>query len=100
MPTYEWTSAFADDYRRLSIRNQDRFLSAVRAFVWDLLEIEAGDAYKFRPGLRVKGVRGVPGLFEMSWAPDGRATFSWDEAARPGKRHVVWHRCGDHSILP
>ena len=54
----------------------------------------------FRPGLRVKTVRGAPGLYEMSWAPDGRALFSL-EIAGPGQLvHVVWHRCGDHSTLP
>ena len=42
----------------------------------------------------------MPGLFEMSWAPDGRATFMWDESIQPGKRHVIWVRCGDHGILP
>ena len=51
-------------------------------------------------GLRVKRVRGVTGPYEMTRAPDGRATFSWGHPLRTGTRHVVWHRCGDHSILP
>jgi hypothetical protein len=34
----------------------------------------------FRPGLRVKGVRGAAGIFEMTWADDGRATFEYGDA--------------------
>jgi len=34
---------------------------------------------KFRPGLRVKRVQGHPGVWEMSWAADGRATFEYGE---------------------
>ncbi|MDA2807370.1 hypothetical protein [Nocardiopsis suaedae] len=33
------------------------------------------DKGEFRPGLRVKRVQGVPGVFEMTWAPDARATW-------------------------
>ena len=37
-----------------------------------------------QPGLPVKRVRGVTGLYEMTWAPDGRATFSWGQPLRAG----------------
>lgn len=100
MPTFERTRAFDRDLRRLTRQQRDRFFVAVIAFIEDLLAIEAGRTDRFRPGLRVKGVQGVPGMFEMTWAPDGRATFSWGELVRSGKWHVVWERCGDHSILP
>ena len=43
----------------------------------------------FRPGLRVKRVRGATGLYEMTWAPDGRATFSWGQPLTIGTRHVL-----------
>jgi hypothetical protein len=43
----------------------------------------------FRPGLRVKGIRGMPGCFEMTWAPDGRAIFTYGPEVHPGERHVV-----------
>jgi hypothetical protein len=29
----------------------------------------------FREGMRVKGVHGAAGVFELTWEPDGRATF-------------------------
>jgi hypothetical protein len=52
----------------------------------------------FQAGLRVKGVRTAPGVFEMTWAPDGRATF--EISATQGKGlHVVWRRIGGHDVL-
>ncbi|MCY4651259.1 MAG: hypothetical protein OXC98_12995 [bacterium] len=42
----------------------------------------------------------MPSLFEMTWAPDGRATFSWGDPVMTGMWHVIWERCGDHGILP
>ena len=35
----------------------------------------------------------------MTWAPDGRATFSYGETVRDGHVHIVWHRIGTHDIL-
>ena len=100
MPTHEETPTFLRDYGRLTNTQEKRLEAALSQFIADLRAIEAGEQAWFRPGLRVKRVRGVTGLYEMTWAPDGRATFSWDQPLRIGTRHVVWHRCGDHSILP
>jgi hypothetical protein len=44
------------------------FKRAVRKFVRDL------PSGAFRKGLRVKGIQGAEGIFEMTWADDGRAT--------------------------
>ena len=68
------------DYGRLTGTHQNRFNAALAQFIADLQSMEAGEQYWFRPGLRVKRVRGVPGLYEMTWAPDGRATFSCEVA--------------------
>ena len=100
MPTHEETPTFLRDYGRLTNTQEKRLEAALSQFIADLRAIEAGEQAWFRPGLRVKRVRGVAGLYEMTWAPDGRATFSWGQPLRVGTRHVVWHRCGDHSILP
>ncbi len=54
---------------------------------------------KFPAGLRVKRVQGTLGVWELTWAPDGRATFSYGEEQVRGEPHVVWRRIGDHSIL-
>ncbi len=53
----------------------------------------------FRSSLRVKGVQGHPGIYEMTWAGDGRATFHYGQEQRPGELHVVWRRIGGNDIL-
>ena len=99
MPTYDWASRFPRDWARLTRAQRERFLAARDSFVADLKEMEAGRRSSFRRGFRVKGVKGAPGVFEMTWAPDGRATFSWGEEKLPGQRHIIWRRCGGHEIL-
>ena len=99
MPTYFGTDRFWHDWDRLSGAQQKLLKVAVRRLVTDLKEMEAGRRSSLRPGLRVKGVKGARGVFEMWWAPDGRATFSWGEEKLPGRRHIIWRRCGDHEIL-
>ena len=100
MPTHEESEAFLRDFDRLTRAQQNRFRTALGRFVDDLWAIEAGERSWFRPGLRVKRIMGTWGLYEMTWAPDGRATFSWGDTAVSGLLHVQWHRCGDHTILP
>ena len=99
MPTYETDERFRRDWARLDKDQQESFLKARDNLVDDLKEMEAGKRSRFRRRLRVKGVKGAPGVFEMWWAPDGRATFSWGEEKRPGQRHIIWRRCGDHEIF-
>src|SRR5215472_566192 len=71
MPTYLRLPRFNCDWERLSKQDQERFRAALVVFVADLA---AGGA--FRPGLRVKKMAGHD-IWEMTWAPDGRATFSY-----------------------
>lgn len=94
MPTYAWLARFRADFQRLTPAQQQAFLLAVRRFVEDLA---AGG--EFRPGLRVKGVQGAGGIFEMTWAPDGRATFEFGAQVVKGEPHVLWRRVGTHAIL-
>lgn len=70
------------------------FRIAVRAFVEDLRRDR-----RFRKSLRVKGVRGAPNVFEMTWAPDGRATFQYGDEEVKGEPHVIWRRIGTHDVL-
>jgi hypothetical protein len=86
------TSQFDRDWRALTETERKRFLAVHARFDADL-----GHDRRFRPGLRVKGVQGAPGIFEMTWAPDGRATFQYGPAA--GDPHVIWRRVGRHPIL-
>jgi hypothetical protein len=94
VPTYTWLARFRADFERLTPAQQAAFLGAVTQFVADL---RAGR--QFRKGLRVKGIQGATGLFEMTWADDGRATFEYGTAIVEGQPHVVWRRVGTHSIL-
>lgn len=94
MPTYERLPRFIKDFDALSREQQLLFIAAVEKFVADL---KAGKG--FRKGLRVKGVQGSPGLYELTWAGNGRATFSYGKSVRDGETHVIWHRVGTHDIL-
>lgn len=61
--------------------------------------MEAGRQAWFRPSLRVKKIRSKRGVYEMTWAADGRATFTLDRSASVDKLHVVWLRIGGHDVL-
>jgi hypothetical protein len=94
LPTYAWLARFAADFDSLSPEQQALFLAAIAHFVDDL---SAGKA--FRRSLRVKGVQGASGVFEMTWAGDGRATFEYGPPVLEGEPHVVWRRIGTHTIF-
>lgn len=54
---------------------------------------------RFRPSLRVKRVSTHPGVWEMSWGPDDRATFQFGPEIFEGEPHVIWRRIGTHDIF-
>ncbi|MEU0110615.1 hypothetical protein ABZ313_35365 [Streptomyces sp. NPDC006251] len=94
MPTFEVLPRFAADLDGLTSEQRRRFRRVVLdAFVPDL---RTG---KFRAGLRVKGVRAAPGVYELTWAPDGRATWEYGSEQIRGARHIVWRRIGTHDVL-
>ena len=92
-PPYLPLPTFERDYEHLTIEQRRAFRAAVAKFIADL------HTGAFRRGLRVKGVRGAPGVFEMTWAPDGRATFQFGTEIQPGSPHVIWRRIGTHHVL-
>jgi hypothetical protein len=94
MPTHDELLRFMREFTKLSDAEQDQFIDAMKVMVTDL---RAGRV--FRSGLRVKGVQGYPGVFEMTWADDGRATFMYGAEQRPGEAHIIWRRIGGHDIL-
>lgn len=94
MPTWDASAGFWLDLGKLLPAERDRFRDAVHALVDDLT---AGR--QPRPQLRVKGVQGSRGVYEMTWAADGRATFQYGERVLPGQAHVVWRRVGTHKIF-
>jgi hypothetical protein len=93
MPTYEWQARFMRDFERLIPSQRAAFLTAVAKLVEDLRQGTP------RRGLRVKAVRNSERIFEMTWAPDGRATFEYGEEKRRGHPHIVWRRIGTHDIF-
>ena len=94
MPTYEWERVFGREFAALDKDSQEAFLAAVAQFVEDLQHGRPA-----RRSLRVKGVQGHDGVFEMTWAENGRATFAYGEARIAGQAHVIWRRIGNHGIF-
>lgn len=93
-------AAFLADYRRLDRRERELFSRAIR-LVNDAYSRRGADPLPRWPSsLRVKAVRGAPGMWEMTWAfagPDGRAAFeivTIDEESA-----IKWRRIGGHGIF-
>lgn len=72
MPTYQRLPRFDKDWDELTEAQKQCFRRAVAALVDDL---SAGRP--FRKGLSVKRVQAASGVWEMTFAPDGRATWSY-----------------------
>jgi hypothetical protein len=86
---------FTRDFRALTEEQRAAARDAARQFAEDL-----NQRTRPRPALRVKRVQGAPpGVLEMTWAPDGRATFEFGREIRSGEHHVVWRRIGTHAIF-
>lgn len=94
MPTHEELPSFLRGYQRLRDDQRQAFRRAVELFV------EGLKSGQMPAKLRVKAVEGgPPGVRELTWAPDGRATFSYGEEKQPGDPHIIWRRIGTHSIF-
>jgi len=94
VPTFEWQALFDREWRALSAEQQRAFREAVATFVDDLRE-----GTGFRKSLRVKKMQGREEVWEMTWAPDGRATFHFGTPAAEGQPHIVWRRIGTYKIF-
>jgi hypothetical protein len=92
MPSFELTEEFKANWQKLSPEERARFKEVLQRFIHDAAR------GRFRSGLRVKGIRTAPGVFEMTWAPDGRATFQISATQGKGL-HIVWRRIGGHGVL-
>ena len=85
MPTIERLPRFDRDWAELDTREQARFRAAVTAFLDDL---RAGTP---TAAGHVQVIRGAPGVFTLSWSPEGHATLS-SRTAEAGGVHLVWRR--------
>jgi hypothetical protein len=96
MPTFETLPRFGRDWKNLTPQQRDAFRKVVKeAFVPDLITPDR----PFRPGLRVKGVKAHPSVFEMTRDNGGRATFSYGDERTHGQPHIIWRRIGTHDIF-
>jgi len=93
VPTFSQTDRFQRDFARLTAAQKAAFRAAAAKFVADL------PSGRFGPGLRVRGVQGAAGVFEMTWADDGRATFEYGSPVREAETHIIWRRIGTHEIF-
>lgn len=71
MPTHAERERFLREYSRLTREQRKAFLAAVGLFVAGL------GTQRFDQKLRIKRVQGQRGVWELTWAPDGRATFEY-----------------------
>lgn len=98
---YERTESFKRDYRRLSDAHKEEFRRVVRELFNPALDEHLADSAKPWPTrLRIKGVEGAPGVWEMTWSftdPDGRATWEW--ISIDGEPAIRWRRVGDHRVF-
>lgn len=87
MPTFERLPRFDRDWEALDPTSQAHFREEVARFAD---ELRAGGS---RPMLPVAAIAGAPGVLEMAFAADARATIS--VAMTPGRGpHVIWRRIG------
>ena len=94
MPTYDWPPGFGREYLKLTEEKRALFMQAVSEMVEDMKARRP-----FRPELRVHQVHKVAGVWEMTWAPNGRATFEYGNSPKEGEQHIIWRRIGGHEIL-
>jgi hypothetical protein len=96
MPAFETLPRFERDWKNLRRQQQAIFRKVITEYF--VPDLAAADR-PFRPGLRVKGVTAPPGVFEMTWDNDGRATFSYGAERIAGQPHIIWRRIGTHAIF-
>lgn len=94
-PTYEAGRRFLREYAKLSEDKRRAFREARQKLVAGLRK----DPPEFPGDLRVKRVQGTPGVWEITFAPDGRATFAYGPEVREGQAHLTWRRIGTHDVL-
>jgi hypothetical protein len=95
VPTFERLPRFDREFRRLPRELQRAFLVMLPVFIAAL----RAQPPLFPPTLRVKRVQGTAGIWEITFAPDGRATFEYGQELIAGEAHIIWRRVGGHGVL-
>ena len=98
---FERTPQFDADLRRLSKDEYQQFRQVARDEFSPACDRHAADPTAAWPArLRVKPLKGAPGVLEMTWSfsgPDGRATFQLVTVR--GELRIRWRRVGGHAIF-
>ena len=94
MPTYERHARFHRDFQDLTPEQRKQFKTVLAEQF-----IPGVKTREFPPALRVKRVQSTRSSWEMTWAPDGRATFEYGQEKTRGEPHIIWRRVGTHSIF-
>ena len=97
---FELTERFEADWKRLSPQERLLFRQAVAAVNEAYRQRRDRPLPRWPAHLRVKAVRGWPGVWELTWSfagPDGRATF--ELVTVDGEPAIRWRRIGGHRIF-
>lgn len=95
MPTFDRLALFKREYGRLTPEQRERFKIAVAKLVAALKQtppVLPGDPL-------VHPLAGHHGVYELRFAPNGRATFTFGPSVRAGQPHIIWRRIGGHEVL-
>jgi hypothetical protein len=88
MPTWAVDDSFWGDYRRLSPEEREAFKTAKMEFSKVLKDWESGGCVglpRFPAKLGITRMVNNPGVFELAWAGDGRATWQFGLQQIPGR---------------
>jgi hypothetical protein len=94
-PTFDRLAQFKRDYVKLTPSQRELFRAAVKKFVAPLSTTPPGDVGQ----PLVRELREQPGFFEMRFAKETRAIYTFGTAVRRGQPHVVWCRIGSDDAL-
>jgi hypothetical protein len=94
-PTFDRLAQFKRDYVKLTPSERERFRTAVKKFVAPLSTTPPGNVGE----PFVRELKKHPGFFEMRFAKDTRAIYTFGTPVRRGQPHVVWCRIGNDDAL-
>ncbi|MBA3826288.1 MAG: hypothetical protein H0X24_20605 [Ktedonobacterales bacterium] len=92
MPKYDTLPGFMREFNKLSHEQQQLFLEAVRAIIVSLRLTQ-----KLPGSPLIKKMTDYE-IYEVRWAPNGRATFHLEPDPSGNEMIVVWRHIGGHEI--